>query len=95
MTGAYKALDRELDRSTDVGQLLVSEELWDWMLLFAHDLARFDERLEEWRDFEEIYFVQRHLERLAAHFSIVLDRSNEQGVYVHVPILNYEALMRG
>ena len=83
--GAYKGMDRMIPRSSAVLTLLSDHGLADWARLFSADLTAFEIKLDAWAEFEELFFVHRHFQRLLAHFGIVLDRHGGPGAYVHVP----------
>lgn len=55
-----------------------------WINLFQADLQNFDERLEDWNRFEELFFVNRHFERLCFQFGLLPEPSDEADAYVHV-----------
>lgn len=83
--GAYKAHDHVMSKATCLLDLLAEHDLDQWAHLFRSDLEGFDAGLEKWADFTEIYFVNRHFERLLVHFGIVPDRIDGPGAYIHVP----------
>jgi hypothetical protein len=67
-------------------EVLVSHELHEWALLFQQDLGSFYNNLSEWSDYEEIFFVNRHLERLLFAFGILVELKNNKTIYLHVPL---------
>ena len=83
--GAYKGFGQAIPHSNAVLALLAKHGLGQWADLFNADLAAFDTGLEQWNEFEEIFFVHRHFQRFLAHFGIVPDRHDGPGAYVHVP----------
>ena len=83
--GAYKGLGQTIPHSNAVLAILAEYGLDQWADLFNADLAAFDAGLEEWAEFEEMFFVHRHFQRFLAHFAIVPDRHDVPGAYVHVP----------
>ena len=85
MFGAQKACDGDMSEASCLFELLAEQDLDQWAHLFRKDLKGFDARLEDWADFNEIFFVHRHFERLMAHFGIVPDRTDGLGAYIHVP----------
>lgn len=85
MFGAYRGLNLQLQQTSPVMSYLAEKELIDWAELFNADLAGFMSGLEEWAEFEEIFFVNRHFQRFLVHFGIMPDRHNSDGAYIHVP----------
>ena len=83
--GSYKACGLTIFTSSPVMRLLTEHELDQWSDLFRADLEGFHAELERWDDFTEIFFINRHFQRLLAHFGIVPDRHDGFGAYVHVP----------
>ena len=83
--GSYKACGLVLDESSPISVLLAEHELYRWAELFRADIEGFHAGLEQWADFTEIFFINRHFQRLLAHFGIVPDRHDGFGAYVHVP----------
>ena len=83
--GSYKACGLVLHESSPISVLLAEHELDRWAELFRADLEGFHAGLEQWGDFTEIFFINRHFQRLLAHFGIVPDRHDRFGAYVHVP----------
>ena len=73
----------ELSES-DLAKLLSRNALGDWLKLFADDLERFHARIENWSDFNEIFFLNRHLSRLLFHFGIQPDKLDSGQLYIHV-----------
>jgi hypothetical protein len=49
--------------------------------------------IEEWAQFEDILFTNRHLERLLLRFGILLDTHATEGVHAHVPFGSDEAYL--
>jgi hypothetical protein len=68
-----KHLDRKLTRL----------ELSKWSKLFEEDLAAFDRRLEDWINFDEVFFLNRHFERLLFEVGVLPDRMNDGSLYIH------------
>ena len=83
--GSLKACGLVLHESSPISVLLAEQELDQWAELFRSDLEGFHTGLEQWADFTEIFFTNRHFQRLLAHFGIVPDRHDGFGAYVHVP----------
>ena len=83
--GSYKACGLMIHESSPISMLLAEHELDQWAELFRADLEGFHAGLEQWADFTEIFFINRHFQRLLAHFGIVPDRYEGFGAYVHVP----------
>ena len=50
-----------------------------------NDLNEFKAEINNWTDFEEIFFVNRHFERLMAQGGLFLERTDDKGIYVKVP----------
>ncbi|AXO14563.1 DUF4238 domain-containing protein [Thalassospira indica] len=55
-----------------------------WAKLFSEDLFSFNSGLNDWVDFDEVNFLNRHLERLLFDFGIVADQLQDGTFYVHV-----------
>ncbi len=85
LLGGQKNQEAELAEDSRLWLLLEANNLLAWFELFGKDLESFDEGLEGWEKFEDIFFVNRHYERIAAQFSIVPEPTDASGVYVHVP----------
>lgn len=83
--GAYKGLRQTIPQSSAVLTFLADHGLAEWAHLLNADLAAFEAQLDSWSEFEELFFVHRHFQRLLAHFGIVPDRHGGPGAYVHVP----------
>lgn len=83
--GAMKCQDIEFCDRSELAHLLSENGLLNWYKLFRNDLNLFDEESETWAYFEEIFFINRHFERLAVQFSVIPEPVGEAGIYVHVP----------
>ena len=66
-----------LDRS------LAQFELLKWSKLFDEDLAAFNRRLEDWANLDEVFFLNRHFERLLFEVGVLPDQMNDGSLYVH------------
>jgi len=69
-----------------MNEILSRFEMAEWLQLFANDLADFYENLETWRNFEEVFFVNRHFERWLLVFGIILQDQDDGQFYAHVPL---------
>lgn len=67
-------------------EILTPFEMTDWLKLFANDLSYFYENLDEWRDFEEIFFISRHFERWLIVLGIIMQDNGDGQFYAHVPL---------
>ena len=86
LLGTMKCQNVELTEGSVLERLLSKNGLLSWYTLFRNDLMSFDEGLETWAQFEEIFFVNRHFERLAFQFSLIPEPMGKTGIYMHVPI---------
>lgn len=62
---------------------LTQLELLKRSKLFEKDLAAFDHRLEHWANLDEVYFLNRHFERLLFEMGVLPDQMNDGSLYVH------------
>jgi len=62
---------------------LTQLELLKWSKLFEEDLAVFDRRLEDWTNLDEVFFLNRHFERLLFEVGVLPDQMNDGSLYVH------------
>lgn len=62
---------------------LTQLELLKWSKLFEEDLAAFDRRLEDWTNLDEVFFLNRHFERLLFEVGVLPDQMNDGSLYVH------------
>jgi hypothetical protein len=62
---------------------LTQLELLKWSKLFEEDLAAFDRRVEDWANFDEVFFLNRHFERLLFEVGVLPDQMNDGSLYVH------------
>ena len=83
--GTFSAIDRELPANSRLVEALKEYELLNWANLFNKDLNEFKAEINNWTDFEEIFFVNRHFERLMAQSGLFPERTNDGGIYVNVP----------
>ncbi len=67
-----------LDRS------LAQLELMKWSTLFEEDIAVYSRWLEDWTNRDEMYFLNRHFERLLFEVGVLPDQMNDGSLYVHV-----------
>lgn len=74
--------EQSLDERTK--SLLNDHGLEKWAKLFQLDLKAFDERLENWDRFEELFFMNRHFERLSFQFGLLPAPSDDADAYIHV-----------
>ncbi|MCY3674798.1 MAG: DUF4238 domain-containing protein [Paracoccaceae bacterium] len=83
LLGTMKCQNVELAEGSVLERLLSENGLLSWYTLFRNDLMSFEEGLETWAQFEEIFFVNRHYERLAFQFRLIPEPM-DNGIYVHV-----------
>eukprot|EP01093_Parvamoeba_rugata_P010562 TRINITY_DN2858_c0_g1_i4.p1 TRINITY_DN2858_c0_g1~~TRINITY_DN2858_c0_g1_i4.p1 ORF type:complete len:690 (-),score=47.77 TRINITY_DN2858_c0_g1_i4:919-2988(-) len=81
---AFKKDDISQRVSPKLEKHLGNSKLTNWSKLFKADLSSFNDRLNEWTIFDEVYFVNRHLERLLFEVGIVPDLMPDGSLYVHV-----------
>ena len=62
---------------------LTQLELLKWSKLFEKDLAEFGRRLEHWANLDEVFFINRHFERLLFEVGVLPDQMNDGSLYVH------------
>ena len=61
-------------------------ELMKWSVLFEKDLAAFNHRLEDWVNMDEMYFLNRHFERLLFEVGVLPDQLNDGSLYIHTSV---------
>jgi len=64
-------------------QALTQLELLKWSNLFEGDLTAFDRRLEDWTNLDEMFFLNRHFERLLFEVGVLPDQMRNGSLYVH------------
>ncbi|QRY68844.1 hypothetical protein JVX98_11400 [Ensifer sp. PDNC004] len=84
--GAHAAVAKKATTPAALEGLLREYQLSDWARLFANDLDQFYLGLDEWNDFEQIFFTHRHFERWLLLLGIVVEEKKDGTFYVHVPI---------
>jgi hypothetical protein len=84
--GIQHAIGRGAEISEDLRALLEEIQMLSWFELFATDLDAFYRDLDNWSKFEELFFTCRHTERWLLLFGILVDRSDNYRVYLHVPL---------
>lgn len=84
--GIRHAMGEDIAISSRLPTLLEDMEMFEWFELFGEDLDVFFCDLNEWSKFEDLFFVNRHLERWLLFFGIIVDQIDNNGVYVHVPV---------
>ena len=82
--GTYSAVDRELPANSKLAEALKKHELINWANLFYKDLNEYKAEINYWTDFEEMFFVNRHFERLMAQSGLFLEPTDDEGIYVNV-----------
>lgn len=95
LIGGLTCQSQTLDDNSDFAKALKENGLWNWWILFEKDLIAFSADLDIWSAFEELFFINRHFERLAAQYGIVLERMEEGGLYIHVPVETDIDLLNG
>ena len=63
-------------------ETLAQFELLKWSKLFEDDLAAFDRRLEDWANLDEMYFINRHFERLLFEVGVFPDQLKDGSLYI-------------
>ncbi len=58
-------------------------ELLKWADLFAADMSMFIEQIDDWREFGETYFINRHFERLLFEVGVFPDQLEDGSLYIH------------
>ena len=53
-----------------------------WADLFAADLSMFIDQIEGWEDYDEVYFINRHFERLLFEVGILPDQLDDGSLYI-------------
>jgi len=69
--------------NTALGARLSQLELTKWAFLFESDLSNFMNNLESWSKFEEVYFINRHFERLLFEVGVFPDQLEDGALYIH------------
>ena len=64
-------------------QTLAQLELMKWSKLFEEDLAAFNRRLGDWANQDEMFFLNRHFERLLFEVGVLPDQLNGGSLYIH------------
>ena len=62
---------------------LAQLELLKWSKLFDEDFAAFNSRLEDWANLDEVFFLNRHFERLLFEVGVFPDQLNDGSLYIH------------
>ncbi|MCO4828970.1 hypothetical protein, partial [Lentibacter algarum] len=62
---------------------LTQLELFRWSKLFEEDLAAFNRRLDEWTNLDELFFLNRHFERLLFEVGVLPDQMKDGSLYIH------------
>lgn len=86
--GMRHAMGEDIDMSSKLAALLEDMEMLEWFELFGEDLDAFFCGLNEWSKFEDLFFINRHLERWLVFFGIIVDQTDDNEVYVHVPLVS-------
>lgn len=58
-------------------------ELLKWSKLFEEDLDAFYRRLEDWANLGELFFLNRHFERLLFEVGVLPDQLKDGSLYIH------------
>jgi hypothetical protein len=58
-------------------------ELLKWADLFAADMSMFIDQTDDWWEFEETYFINRHFERLLFEVGVFPDQLDDGSLYIH------------
>lgn len=72
--------------SSPLEQVLRKFEILKWSRLFQEDLENFISGLNKWSDVEEMYFLNRHLERLLFEVGVFPDLTEQGLLYVHTSL---------
>lgn len=59
-------------------------ELAKWFILFEDDLKAFVRDLDEWVNWDEIFFVNRHFERMLLEVGLIVDQLADGSVVFHI-----------
>lgn len=70
-------------KETALDQYLTQLELSKWSNLFHKDLAAFNHGLDVWTNLDDIYFINRHFERLLFEVGVFPDQLNDGSLYIH------------
>lgn len=62
---------------------LTQLELFRWSKLFEEDLAAFNRGLDEWTNLDELFFLNRHFERLLFEVGVLPDQMKDGSLYIH------------
>lgn len=84
--GIRHALGEDIAISSKLAALLEDMEMFEWFELFGKDLDSFFYGFNEWSNFEDLFFINRHLERWLVLFGIIVDQTDNNEIYVHVPV---------
>lgn len=84
--GAQHGLDSQFTLSIKLVTLLKEMGMFEWFKLFAEDLDAFYCGLDDWSEFESLFFTNRHLERWLLSFGIIVEEADNGQVYAHVPL---------
>lgn len=58
-------------------------ELQKWANLFAADMSAFIDQIDDWKRYEEVYFLNRHFERLLFEVGVFPDQLEDSSLYIH------------
>jgi hypothetical protein len=83
--GGYAGIASKAEVPVALNELMMQFGMTEWLRLFADDLCAFYEGLDGWRDFEEIFFINRHFERWLLFFGLIVE-DRVDGLYIHVPL---------
>lgn len=86
LAGSLVCSGKSIGDVPNIANSLKRHNLLDWFILFEQDLSEFRKNLNHWDDFEEIFFVVRHFERIAMQFGLFFEETDDGELYIHVPI---------
>lgn len=84
LLGTQHGLDSSFALSAKLTTLLKDIEMFEWFKMFAEDLDTFYAGLDEWSEFEALFFTNRHMERWLLFSGIIVEQADNGQVYAHV-----------
>ena len=82
--GIQRALEGTPALTNELTSTLLEMKMDAWLHLFDQDLDAFFCGLGNWIQFEELFFVNRHLEHWLLQVAILVDYSETGEVYIHI-----------
>lgn len=87
--GLRRASKEEFPLSRELNLTLSDMGMLSWLDIYDRDLEAFFQGLENWTQFEDLLFANRHLERWLAQFGIFVFLSEGDQIYIHIPHQNF------